>query len=266
MSEPALSLRPFAQPWRWWLARGCPPPFQDERKWVRVLRVSLLLGLLGTLSAWVSAVWLQIEHLVFEPPNSFIWLGSLFVSPGLWFGLIVLLPVSRWRGRNWVHSLLAIPVSGLCLFGAIYLWVGIGSAYRTQFPLDEYPDPPYAEFVCWCCLGLIGAGLLQIWMTDWTRPGKVTRVVPVLLAGVCGTAMTALMGGVDGPDRFPYDLPEFVRAVLVLQTLLGPFQMLVAIALGIPFWNPVQGPVKSSPTELEAELTPADSVPPRQTS
>jgi|GEM_PF-2118991 len=247
MQEPALSLRVLAQPWRWWLARGCPPPFQDDRKWVRVLRVSLLLGLLGTLSAWVSAVWLQMESLLWEPPNSFLWIGSLLYSPGLWFGLIVLLPVSRWRGRNWIASLLAIPVSAGCLIGALFTWAWLGAVIKWQFPLQDWSGRVF-EVLGAAALGGIGGAYVQFWMTDWTRPGRRKRAWPTIIAGASALILTMLLGGTTDP--IPYTLPDVLREILAMQRMLGPFQTLVAMALGIPFWNPVQSPIKLSSPEL----------------
>lgn len=217
--------------------------------WVRRLRSLLFVGLLGSLSAMLSAIWLKLESVLFEPANSFLWFGSLLFSPGLWFGLVVLLPLSRWRGRNWIWSLLAVPASAGCEFGAIMGFGLINEFMRTALPQDEMARL-VNDVVAFCGLGICGGLFVQLWMTDWSRSGRVRRMLPVMLAGLISTGLTALMGGLD--SRIPWGLPEPLIDILMMQRLLGPFQTIVAIALGDEL-------CRSYGSATTAALRPADS-------
>ncbi|HUQ68587.1 MAG TPA: hypothetical protein VM165_03630 [Planctomycetaceae bacterium] len=84
---------------RWYFARGCPPTLQHELRWVRGLRTSILLGTVGLASSWISTLWLFLEK-QFQAFSPFDGEGSLMFMPGAWFGLLVLLPLSRWMGRG----------------------------------------------------------------------------------------------------------------------------------------------------------------------
>ncbi|MBI1346565.1 hypothetical protein GC163_09785 [bacterium] len=240
MKEPALSFRVWAQPWRWWFKPGCPPPLQDERAWVRELRGALFFGLLGTLSATLSSCWLMIHQLVFVPLKIASWPNFLeishLVTPGLWFGLVVLLPLSRWRGRNWLVSLLAIPVSGGCQILGFVLWQLLVPPYLTAYPiLIQPPGNNLGGYFGWCLLGMFGAALLQLWMREWKPAHHRLKIWPIIAAGGVGGCVSTLLGGMEPQTLSPQ--PEILFYLMFYQRCLQPFQMLVAIALARSLWS-----------------------------
>jgi hypothetical protein len=195
---------------RWFLARGCPPPLRDDRRWARGLRTSVLLGLMGLASSWASVFWLLIERWLFDVGM----LGTILFTPGLWFGLIVLLPLSRWVGRGWLASVLSVPASM--------------AAYYTALLQMR---PPGSLAGAW---GGFGVGL---WLMNPRRP-STWWVAP--LAAVAGWLPYVILDQLPDPWNPATGLPALDRLQeLIGQNLLfSPFQVLVAMALGVRLWWP----------------------------
>jgi hypothetical protein len=197
---------------RWFLARGCPPPLRDDRRWVCGLRASVLLGTLGLAASWASVFWLLIERRLFDVGL----IGTILFTPGLWFGLFVMLPLSRWVGRGWLVSLLAVPVST-----------------RVNYEVVRLANPHWELVAAW---GGLGVGL---WLCDPRRPRTLwTAAVAAIAGGLPYAAMNLL-------DRWDLDpnagVPggfEWVNGLVSMNLLFSPFQVLVAMALGVRLWWP----------------------------
>lgn len=225
MSDPAFAVwTVFRGARRWWLARGCPPTVCDVRRWVRAVRVSALLGLTGLASSWVSSAWPLIGALEELAPGINGEYGLVF-WPGVAFGAVVLLPMSRWMGRGWWLSLAAIPVSAALYFNAVGLF------FATHNLLNGS-----ARDATWggCLAGLLGGAGVGVWMCHVTRPR--TWLV-ALLAGIAG-GLGGLATGVNWHgERLP--LPsevEWLGWILAMNFCFSPFQVLVALAVGVRLW------------------------------
>ncbi|HET6423049.1 MAG TPA: hypothetical protein VFG20_05155 [Planctomycetaceae bacterium] len=88
--------RPFVGIHRWYFSRGCPPPLRELNGYTRCVHAGVLCAAMGLVT---SAVGFSIEYSEerFLNRNSVTGQGIA----GLLFGLLVLLPISRWLGRPW---------------------------------------------------------------------------------------------------------------------------------------------------------------------
>jgi hypothetical protein len=202
---------------RWFLASRCPPTLRDERRWVRGLQTSVLMGTLGFISSWMTIFWIPAERIIF-PGLGFGPYGVLSLSPGPVFGAIVLLPLSRWLGRGWFNSFLAVEVST-----AIYYFAANSPAWA----------------------GWIGGFGVGVWMID-PRRLQTLWLVPLATAagGLPYEAMNLLPGGDANwtPPGF-----DWLNDLLAGSALYTPFQTCVAIALGTRIWWPPPNSVQPSP-------------------
>ncbi|HUQ68585.1 MAG TPA: hypothetical protein VM165_03620 [Planctomycetaceae bacterium] len=202
---------------RWFLAAGCPPTLSDERRWVRGLRTSVLMGTLGFVSSWMTILWHPIEEIVFPRLGFGPW-GLLSFSPGPVFGAIVLLPLSRWLGRGWFNSLWAVPVSTVAYYLAA-------------------KHPAWAGWIGGCGVG--------VWMIDLRRPQTYWLVPLTTLAGGLPYEVMNLLPGGDTnwtPPGF-----DWLNDLLSGSVLYTPFQTCVAIALGTRIWWPPANSAHDSP-------------------
>lgn len=88
--------------WTSWLfRRGTPPTLLHPRWFVRVLRMVTLMGLLGLISTAAIVVQMVLEAVLRPVGISGVQGFGFMYLPGISFGLIVLVPLSRWQGRNW---------------------------------------------------------------------------------------------------------------------------------------------------------------------
>lgn len=219
----------FAHPQRWWLRRS-PPPWLDDPQWiVRAFRASLVLGLMGTASGWLTVLGLftlQLsESLVGKLPA---WMTEgafgLLCGPGFWFGVGVLLPLSRWLGRNWVFSLLSVPASMFACY------CGVTTLFFVDPIMGQSPDWAPWEGSGWFFGGLVGAAIVSLWMGN---PVKKSA----WLAGFAASILAAIGCGVL-PWLAENHSPWLSQSRELLQ-FAGPyviFQSLTAIGLGIRLW------------------------------
>ena len=83
--------------------------------------MSLVLALVGTVSGWVSLGGLMLSQLLERmTAGSAPWFVreelTFLCGPGLFFGVVTLIPLSRWLGRGWIMSLAAVPVSMFAMY------------------------------------------------------------------------------------------------------------------------------------------------------
>jgi hypothetical protein len=203
---------------QWWLARGCPPTFGNER---RALQTSVLLGATGLASGWLSALLLLVNSIIHIHEEGLFWM------PGAVFGLIVLVPLSRWTGRNWFAAVFAIPVSTGAYWTAIYV-------YLENAPLfgSGRLDPWLAG-----CLG--GASAMAI-LSVWMAPLRAGRWLAVLIpAGVSAGAVAGAISGygldMDGTPASP-PMFDVMWQLGHMSLVFTPFQTIAAMALGLRLW------------------------------
>ncbi|MDZ4687018.1 MAG: hypothetical protein SH850_18230, partial [Planctomycetaceae bacterium] len=211
---------------RWYFARGCPPTLARELQWVRAARTTILLGTIGLATSWISTLWLFGERsLPFASP--FGKEGSMVFSPGAWFGLLVLVPLSRWLGRGWTVSSLLVPISTAVYFGAVHLYL------RNAFNSDFLSNDLLGGMAC----GLWGGFGVSVWFIRLRRP-RTWWLVPwvAFVGGVVTYGMTVA----PSPERLslPFGL-DWLIELFAMNLLFSPFQAFVAMALGARlWWNP----------------------------
>ena len=243
MPDPLMEFAQFAHPQRWWLRRFPPPWLDDPRWWVRAFRVSLMLGLMGTATGWLTVGGLFLAGAIDRLTagiGSLVDGGALGIlcGPGFWFGLGVLIPLSRWLGRGWVMSLLAVPASMFaCDCGVVtFLAVDpvVGKFSRTWIPWAEHTAGFYAGFV--------GAAIVSIWMSHPLRKnawlaGLAAAFRPRSVAGYCSCPMSVrrplpVALAVHRPDLIAGDevtrLP-FGNVFALTSNDTGQFQLIVQL-------------------------------------
>lgn len=247
-SDPAALDSPFAV-WRalrglprWYFARRCPPPLVDDRRWVRGLRTTFLLGTVGLTSSWISTLWVALEQTLLWPLP---WGddGALVFAPGIVFGLVVLLPLSRWLGRGWILSGLLVPISTAVYYGSVMLYVQ--NAFESLWLPVEWFGAAAA--------GLWGGFGVSVWLIAPRKP-RTWCLVP-LVTVVGGMVTWGMSVTLDGPQpSMPFGL-DWLMELLSLNLLLSPFQVLVAIALGVRLWWPPPNADPAQPSPRPAANT-----------
>ncbi|MDZ4687017.1 MAG: hypothetical protein SH850_18225 [Planctomycetaceae bacterium] len=194
---------------RWFLAPGCPPTLMDERRWVRGLRTSVLLGMLGLLSSWMTTLWLYLGR---EFNNSDIANDTWIIAQGLIFGLCVMLPLSRWIGRGRLHSGFGLLISVVLYFAAALMW--------RQNPLNAVAS---------------AAATLGFSFVELRRPRTWFLVPLTAIAGLVGLELCGVFGG-SVRGVWPPTLLSRLEDLLQINAIFAPFHTLIAIALGFRLW------------------------------
>lgn len=210
---------------RWWLARGCPATVRGERGWRRVVRLSLLLAAVGAMSGVLSAAGSYLVNAVhhdLEPP-AVAWL------PGACFGLVALVPLSRWLGRSWWLTVPAVPVAAGAYFAAVWtMLLCCPPMSSTRLMPDEWGA---------AVAGACGAGLMGLWMSRPTSRRSVGVLGLVLLAGGVGGLLFGLIT-FDWPASVAPPLGmEEIGGFMVMSGGFCAYQALVAAALVARMWR-----------------------------
>lgn len=227
MAAPLIEFAQFAHPQRWWLRFGTPPWLDDPRWTARAFRVSFALGVMGVLSGWLTIASLFVSASV-EPllPNQAeaIWLIG---APGFCFAAGVLMPLSRWLGRGWILTLLAIPASMLACYAGMMTCFFVGPI------LADGPSwvPGGREFA-FAYASFVGAAIVGVWMGNPLRP---SACLAVLAAALLATAAFWPLWNADGNLGY---VPTQVRDMMSTSRIYVSFQCLTAIGLGVRLWWP----------------------------
>ena len=241
MPSPIIEYGKFAHPQRWWLRRGRPEWLDDPRWEVRAFRATVFVGLLGSVSGGLSAVSLvTLSHLwklVGGRPDIFE--IQLILGPGFWFGLVTLVPLSRWLGRGWIMTGLAVPISMLASLCGVAAFLVVepfmGGKTPEWIPGGREASGFYA--------GFIGAFIVSLWMG---HPRKKLAWLSGLLAVTLATLGCGLLFLRDSTPPFGDLAPQFT-GFLGLVALYQIFQCLVAIGLGVRLWSDAGVETKKSP-------------------
>lgn len=204
---------------RWLLHRGYPPELDDPRLLVRLLRITLVMIVLGILSSWVTVVAKYFTDYDISLNRYFI----RFVRecyPGLWFGLIVLVPISRWQGRNVWLTAAAVPVSTI-----------VHQFLSLRFVSLDHGNPSWLYSVL---AGSIGGLGLALWMIPPLSPRACLFLFITVIVGIAGYFLTDRvlddLTYIKQQMTFPFDRYAFF--FLVQSSLYLPFNCLVAMVLG----------------------------------
>lgn len=232
MPAPLIEFAKFAEPAKWLLRRGRPPWLDDPRWYANAVRASLVLGILGTATGWLSVGGTYLANFIeSQLGGQARWLSELVLGficgPGLWFGLGVLVPLSRWLDRGWIMSLLAVPVSMLACF------CGVMTLFTVKPIMGSTPDwIPGGGYASGFYAGFVGAAIVSLWMG---HPFKRTA----WRAGLLATTLAALGCGViflTEPEVNSAYVPQPVTQFIDLGLIYVTFQSLTALGLGSRLW------------------------------
>ena len=190
----------------------------------------MFFGLLGSVSGGLSALGLVSLSYLWKlvGGKSDFFEIQLFLGPGFWFGLVTLVPLSRWLGRGWIMTGLAVPISMLaCLCGmAAFLVVEPFMGESTKWiPGGRDASGFYA--------GFIGALVVSLWMG---HPKKKLAWLSGLLAVTLATLGCGLFFLRDSTPPFG-DIAPQLNGFFFLVAPYQTFQCLTAIGLGIRLWG-----------------------------
>jgi hypothetical protein len=202
---------------RWFFALGCPPTLIDERRWGRALRTSVLLGTLELVSSWLCAIAMSFIILLATGWIGMV-VGTPFCAPGFWFGIIVLLPLSRWQGRNWPLSALAILASSVIYYGAFILYV------------NQHDQIHFAG----AAAGATGGFGVGWWMNPSCTPTGRRVIALSTMAGTVGGLVCASIP--NSRLTATNAVADRLLDILYVDTWYSSFHVLVAIALGGRLW------------------------------
>lgn len=215
---------PFRGIHRWLLTRGCPPTIRRLRGLTRVVHLTVLIAGLGMIAGVLGAVAVWFSMKAMGPGDD---LGLTVF--GAILGLCVILPLSRWIGRNWWHAGAGIIVSAA--------WFGVIDVLHSAFG-ELVGHGNGSDIVQWglttttWCLGM------AVWMVDVRRP---QTLLIVAFGGGAGIIATAVKGLADWGERsgmlqrIPFGNHEFLRFLLNFQPILIMLLLLCA-SLGMRLW------------------------------
>jgi hypothetical protein len=190
---------------------------------VQAARVSVLMGALGFVAGWVSTLaWWGSARLL----NSEL---GFLVGPGVCFGLVVLIPFSRWCGRGWWRTLFTPAVSAGAYYAAVMAFVANSPPFG-----DTNLSQMLGGFVAGGC----GAAIVAAWLTPWLwpRPPVLFWTATLLMGGLGGVTTGLAIAQDSSPWWGPPELEEL--SLLVDGSLIfAPYQTLLAIALGMRLWR-----------------------------
>lgn len=219
-----------------WLRRGQPRWLAGQPRNVRAVRASFVLGLAGTMSGWLG--WIVMAHCgTFL--NSLL-CGALgadpilvtWISPGITFGLLVLIPLSRWHGRHCWFSAAASIVS-------LVAWATAVGVYCEIDPIGYFSrHEPHHVMLAGGAAGVTGSLIIALWMSPpWKRWQSMSCGTTVLAGCLAGLTFGWLGGACPPPDFPTHPAPAAVVAQSIYQSFVfSMFHSLVAITLGLPLW------------------------------
>lgn len=210
-----FSVEAFSDPLAWLFKPSLPPPLRASCGLIRGLRATVLFGVLGCLAGVIGGAMVAVMN----PPENSTW--SLM---GLTFGLVVVIPASRWAGRQ---SSLRFACCGVLV----------------QFPMSSLPylstDPVY-ECVSrvWVCVGMALIAVLVNRNVE-CRVVVLPIVCSLVAIGLVDDASIAELCCASGTPGVGVELPVNVRE-MCCRIVLGAFaQTLFGIGLSGVYWGSV---------------------------
>jgi len=232
MPAPFIEFAKFAELTSWLLRRERPPWLRDPRWHANTVRVSLVLGAMGTATGWMSVAGAYVANYIESHLGGQRWLSEMVLGfvcgPGLWFGLGVLIPLSRWLGRGWVMSLLAVPASMLASY------CGVMTLFIIRPIMGSAPDwVPGGGDSCGFYAGFIGAAIVSVWMGHPLKRAAWRAGLLATIAAAIGCGLIFLTQPQVNSAFIPQPLSDLIDLGLIYVT----FQSLTAIGLGMRLWS-----------------------------
>ncbi|MFO0919532.1 MAG: hypothetical protein U0872_14630 [Planctomycetaceae bacterium] len=235
MPAPLIEFAKFAEPASWLLRRGRPPWLNDPRWYANALRATLVLGLMGITTGWLTVIAARGANFIdAQTGGQAHWLSEGVMGaiggPGLWFGLGVLIPLSRWLGRGWVLTVLVVPVSMLASFCGCWTFLFVSPIFGVA------PTwVPGGKDAAWFYSSLVGATIVSAWMGHPLKKAAWLAGLVATLSAALGCQLVTLVGD---PSRMTFGpLPQQFVESIPLVAVFGTFQSLRRRRLG----NPVVG-------------------------
>jgi hypothetical protein len=195
---------------------------------VRAIRTSILLAVMGIVSSWVSLGALYFDAFLLSRGWLIVPSGAepFGCGPGFVYGIIVLVPLSRWLGRGWHATLLSLVVSS-----AVYY-----AAFQLCFAISPIVGSTSKPMVGTWYAGLLGGVGVGLWMA---RVGSLSMVwLPVACGLVASTSYSIVF--LDRAPGNPVPAPALLRdavTLLAFVRIFGTFQVPVAVVLGARLWG-----------------------------
>ncbi len=206
----------------WLFRQETPPTLRHPRFAVRLLRMMTLMGAIAAVSVTASVAGMGFEMAMDAAGANWPFKGlGLMLLPGVWFGLFVLVPLSRWQGRNWW---LTVPAAAIST--GIY-WCAVLAFLQFMPIMSSGPDKSWP--LAGLAAGTVGGLGLAVWMNPpWSRRAALV-IVASTIAGIIGGSSFAFLFHHEPRAGW---LPEPVARLLAMFAMFGPFQCGVAMALG----------------------------------
>lgn len=206
--------QPFVGIHRWYFSRGCPPPLRNLEGPTACVHATVLCATMGLAAA---AIGFSLEDL--GGRLQYQWSKCFQLLPGLVFGFVVLLPISRWLGRLW--WLIACS-----LFAAT---LGFGPAESWTFDILQSAFGDTAWLFTWMWeIAALSASLTMV-----GRNRSTIRIPIVACAGACLAGIVhQVIWIVDDYDNillWPMDVPIYYLPDVVLMVA-------VSVAVGMRLW------------------------------
>lgn len=204
---------------KWWFRAEVPPTLGPAGTWERVIRTSVLMGLLGLAASWLSTVLI----LALSSDQSLAPMGLillLFVNPGTVYALVVILPWSIWMRLPLRWAILTIPFcAAFALAVAFTVFVG---------PDPGHPNTAVAVFA-W------PAGILW-WCTS--RSTVQTNILTLICIIATGLACLLVHFGLDSPMlRSVSPVATWAVECVRYSAFLAALSVPVSITLGSLLWK-----------------------------
>ncbi|MBM4075340.1 MAG: hypothetical protein FJ267_06830 [Planctomycetes bacterium] len=242
-----MEFEKFQNPIQWWLRKGEPSWLEGASMFQRAVRLSVVLGILGSLSGWLTAIFAFAAialgplflTMPFIPVGPILTWLAICIGPGFFFGLGVLVPLSRWKGiQGWEWDTGSIGVSSVVSVIANY-----------AFAMSMFEDDRTSSFIF---ANFLGAPFLLMSMND-LRNWISWLAVPVTVTLVSVISGFTLPLQSFGNSPLSLLVPGEIGLFVGTGLLYSSFQCIVAIGLGVQLWWPEEAKIVKS-TSLECSV------------
>lgn len=223
-SRERLSWNVLAGAPKWWFRAEVPPTLGPAGTWERVIRTSVLMGLMGLAACWLSTV-LMLVLIVDRSLAPVGFLILFFVNPGTVYSLVVILPWSVWMKLPLRWAILTIPlVASFTLAVAFVVFVGT--------------DPGNPNLLV----------AIVVWPTGilwWCTSRSTDQTSSLTMVCIVATGLTCLLVHFGLTSPMLKSVPTVVSwAVLAVgySAYLASLSVPVTIALGSFLWKLDQQP------------------------
>lgn len=140
---------------------------------VRWALLGLVSGLLSCAMADSRLIYLAREQ---KTVDHIVW-------PGMVFGLVVLLPMSRWAGDSWARTVTALIASS-AVYPVAWQIAAVSLRHSTPFTIASFA---FAGFLGSCVL----AGVCLFGRPRWLKAAMTTAILGTAVGGLMGAHLRA---------------------------------------------------------------------------